>query len=329
MLERWLVQSPFGAKYLIVDEAQDLSALQWRVIQRLAEGAEHVWVAGDDDQCIHEWNGASRQHFQLLESDTYTVLPQSYRLPKQVHRRSEQVILRVTDRLKKAFQPREEEGAVVHLNDLLDLEPNEGTWLMLARNQVFLLRYIHLCHQQGLLYESTEWDGRLHNILDAIQTWQKISAGHKVTAAHARILYQFMGVRDRIAYGFKQELNIVKNEVELGFEDLVRDYGLLAPAGMPWATALNRLPEEDSIYLQAVDRKGNLLGKPRIRISTIHGAKGKEADNVIVAPDMTTKTWDAYQRMPDNEHRVFYVAMTRAKKRLYLLHPTSPSAYQW
>ena len=55
-----------------------------------------------------------------------------------------------------------------------------------------------------------------------------------------------------------------------------------------------------------------LTEAPRIRVSTIHKAKGGEADNVALLLDSTkacTEQWDQ-----DPEYRVFYVGMTRAKK---------------
>jgi DNA helicase-2/ATP-dependent DNA helicase PcrA len=65
---------------LFVDEAQDLSHLQWRVIFQLAQKARHVVIAGDDDQAIYRWAGADVEQFIGLEGNT-TVLGQSWRCP--------------------------------------------------------------------------------------------------------------------------------------------------------------------------------------------------------------------------------------------------------
>lgn len=45
------------------------------------------------------------------------------------------------------------------------------------------------------------------------------------------------------------------------------------------------------------------------RIVTIHGAKGREADSVIIFNEMTAKCWND----PDTEHRLAYVAATRSR----------------
>jgi len=65
----------------------------------------------------------------------------------------------------------------------------------------------------------------------------------------------------------------------------------------------------------------------RIRISTIHGAKGGEADNVVLCTDMAMRTYDEYQENPDDEHRTWYVAVTRAKNRLIILNPETNVCY--
>jgi DNA helicase-2/ATP-dependent DNA helicase PcrA len=80
----------------------------------------------------------------------------------------------------------------------------------------------------------------------------------------------------------------------------------------------------------------------RVRVGTIHSAKGREADHVYVATDLTekvveqmaatvddptsipgceefTKTTTPVPTLTDNERRVFYVGMSRARERLVML----------
>jgi DNA helicase-2/ATP-dependent DNA helicase PcrA len=81
--------------------------------------------------------------------------------------------------------------------------------------------------------------------------------------------------------------------------------------------------------LETLRSRGELDVEPRITISTIHGAKGAEAENVAIISDMTRNTADAFRRDPDSEHRVFYVAVTRARENLYLILPQGKEAYPW
>ena len=67
--------------------------------------------------------------------------------------------------------------------------------------------------------------------------------------------------------------------------------------------------------------KEKISQNPRITLSTIHGAKGGEADNVLLLPDITKSAADHDDIDPDELHRLFYVAVTRAKKSLHILEP--------
>ena len=65
--------------------------------------------------------------------------------------------------------------------------------------------------------------------------------------------------------------------------------------------------------------------KAKVHLLTVHGAKGLEFDNVWI-PDCNEKIFP-HGTMPDEstveeERRIFYVAMTRAKKNLELLYLT-------
>ena len=68
--------------------------------------------------------------------------------------------------------------------------------------------------------------------------------------------------------------------------------------------------------------KRSYLQAPRIKLSTIHAAKGGEATNVLIILDNTKKIREATENnidKQDEEHRVWYVGVTRAKQNLYIM----------
>ena len=67
-------------KLCFVDEAQDLSPLQWDIAHALDQKSERMYCAGDDDQAIYVWGGADVNHFIHLPGGSET-LEQSYRIP--------------------------------------------------------------------------------------------------------------------------------------------------------------------------------------------------------------------------------------------------------
>ena len=70
-------------------------------------------------------------------------------------------------------------------------------------------------------------------------------------------------------------------------------------------------------------QNGEELSKAsRVKLSTIHAAKGGEAENVLLILDNTKKIRDAVEKDQDKgeeEHRVWYVGVTRTKQNLYIM----------
>jgi superfamily I DNA/RNA helicase len=76
-------------------------------------------------------------------------------------------------------------------------------------------------------------------------------------------------------------------------------------------------------YLRHMLSNGEKLSEDaRIKLSTIHAAKGGEEDSVVLILDNSQKIRDAVMydhEKRDEEHRVWYVGATRAKNNLYLM----------
>jgi superfamily I DNA/RNA helicase len=71
---------------------------------------------------------------------------------------------------------------------------------------------------------------------------------------------------------------------------------------------------------------GEKLNKPpRIKLSTIHAAKGGECQNVVLLTDQTRTTMNTYEKNPDDENRLYYVGATRTKENLHIIEPKQPS----
>jgi superfamily I DNA/RNA helicase len=74
------------------------------------------------------------------------------------------------------------------------------------------------------------------------------------------------------------------------------------------------------VWLSSHDNT-SLMAKYNIKVSTIHGAKGAEADNVILLTDVSPATYE--QIDSESERRVWYVGVTRARRKLYIVEPQS------
>jgi DNA helicase-2/ATP-dependent DNA helicase PcrA len=110
--------APNDPAVIIVDEAQDLTPSQVKLIEQWGEAAEWYLMAGDDDQTIYGFTGASPEHFwDPLPENRDTVLAQSYRVPREVHRRAVGFIEQAHQRKAKTYHPRDFDGQVEELWD--------------------------------------------------------------------------------------------------------------------------------------------------------------------------------------------------------------------
>ena len=145
--------------------------------------------------------------------------------------------------------------------------------------------------------------------------------GKSVSGKTARNIYSFMSVGKRITRGYKK-LPALEDTDMVNLAELQIHHGLAIVDEMIWSEAMDKIPDKDRAYITALLRRGEKFnGIPRITVSTIHGSKGGEADNVVLFTDLSTAADEAMQINPDDMHRVFYVGVTRTRKNLYVVEP--------
>jgi superfamily I DNA/RNA helicase len=134
-----------------------------------------------------------------------------------------------------------------------------------------------------------------------------------------------MSVGRGVARGHKKLPGVGEDDL-LSIEDLKKNHGLLTE--VIWHEALDKIGGTQREYIIACLRRGEKISNPRIRLSTIHAAKGGEADNVVVFTDISIKTWNELYSRPDGENRAFYVAVTRTRKNLHIVQPETSKFYR-
>ena len=311
---------------LIIDEAQDLSLLQWQCIRRLAEHAEEVYIAGDDDQAIYQWAGADTKTFVNLKGEEI-LLRQSYRTPTKVYEVAQGILNRVpkNNRRPKVWDPREAEGQLSFYTSHRHLDFKEGQWLVLARNNYLLHNVEESLRQQGFLYEKQNRLSVKERLLNAVQDWEILRKGSALPFSRVRTIYGHMSLNKGVARGHKT-LSNVSDEQMVSLSELKSSHGLLTDK--IWHEALDRIGDVEREYLIACLRRGEKVTRPRIKLSTIHGAKGGEADNVVLFTDISSKTHTELYERPDDENRAFYVAVTRTKENLHIVQPSTSKFYK-
>lgn len=285
LLEHYLKHGqPSKVKVAIIDEAQDLTTLQWAVVDKMFSNVERLYIAGDDDQAIFSWAGADINRFLNLEGEV-KILDHSFRLPKSVHKYVTNISSAINNRIDKKFSPREEEGECKMIGDIDEITFNsEESFMILARNKKHLKPVEKYLKERGFVFDMFGEKSINNNLIKAIK-------------AHSN--------EDRTPADI---LNINK---------FCKEEALFL---CPWYEEFTKLkPETREYYQDLISNKREL--DSNISLNTIHGVKGGEADNVILILDFSKKVYDNYMFDNDSEMRVYYVGASRARKRLLLVEP--------
>lgn len=112
--EKEIPYAPGNPDVLFVDEAQDFSPLQFKLVRAWGMHMKYFVLVGDDDQAIFSFSGASPDAFLRppVEDKYKRVLEQSFRVPRAIFERANLLIQKVPTREPKKYIPRDCEGSV-------------------------------------------------------------------------------------------------------------------------------------------------------------------------------------------------------------------------
>jgi len=321
LLEQFLEKEMLNKfEVLFIDEAQDLSLLQWDMVRKIWARASKTYIAGDDDQAIFKWAGADVDHFIALkeEVDDIQTLNQSYRIPGgPIHELSQNIINKVQNRFDKEYKPRDEMGILKRYSDITQVDMSKGNWLVLSSANYFLDDAKDLCEIQGWYYQFKGMNSVSLKLLLALNNWEQWRKGELLNHLEIKNIYEYLG--SSVVPGF-QKGKTLHSDTKYKIEECQKDHGLITSA--VWFDAFEGLDPITETYIRNMRANGEMINKnPRIKMSTIHGAKGGEADNVLLLQDLTGAAIETFSHDPDELHRLFYTGATRAKRELHLLDP--------
>ena len=329
-------EPPRGLKMVIVDEAQDASALIYRVQQRLQEGVPNVIVAGDAMQSIYGWCGSSPKFFINWEGVTEeTVLPKSWRCKRAVWERALRPLHKTTDWVDHHVAPAGEGGSVRRAISIQQGIPEfaklDGSCLALARTDEGLRTIIKALDAASIPWEDARRDTPLQSRREAFYAIHQLSTGKPVAGALFRRALPSMPQRKLLTRGAKKRWeNGDCDHLDLVHPEWMEQAGLSergceAIRGGRWEELLSDTPGFQRWNDTRKKKDEEYATFSRVKLSTIHGAKGMEADNVFVNTESSALITKAtsyntpdHQDARDEEARIAYVAMSRAKTNLVL-----------
>ena len=293
---------------VFIDEAQDLSPVQWKMVDILRKNSKYVILAGDDDQAIYGWAGADVKKFQDILTKKDIILPQSHRVPKQEQIIADKILNRIPDerRIKKNWKARDEEGFVEYITAIEDAPLDKGDWLILARTNDRLEKLKPVLKEMGVYFQfkgRKSFKATLFRSILNYTRWQ--NKEDKLS------LSEIKDVLDCIPYQHSLKEERLYDLKEFGFNHTQR-----------WHDIFNIDPEE-CLYIREMLRHGEELRlDARIQLSTIHSAKGGQATNILLILDNTKTIREAAEKSwikEDEENRVWYVGVTRTEQNLYIM----------
>ena len=295
---------------IFIDEAQDLSLLQWDMVKLLQKHTKDLYLAGDDDQAIFGWAGADVQSFIKFDAKEIP-LKQSVRVPRKIQQRAEKRLDNIRlGRIKKDYLPTSTDGTIQTFFSTNHIKMKHGDWYILARTNDLLKPIIVNLKKRGLYFETKHGRSISEALYRDILNWEQWKKGNSLNTIEVQRLLERLDIK------FKE----IQDKL-FSLKDL-QDAHKLNPS-LEWYDAFTTVAPKTKTYIRSMRRNGeDLRYPPRIKVSTIHGAKGGEATNVILLQNQTTNTIKGARKSvikQDEEQRVWYVGMTRCKENLYLI----------
>lgn len=343
-------RAPGGPWKIWVDEAQDLTVLEARVVLPWAATCD-LRLVGDDDQAIYEWRGADpRQSLGVVEPEHITTLDQSWRCPPRIAEAAQRWMGRASWRVPKRWDPRtgDDNGRILSWDtwdvgavaEAADRKAARGARvLILAAEGWACGQWAHHCRRIGIIHG-----------LDGEDRWRTAAdAGHTGTGGSLRSLLTLAAdgdladgdkaaamlgpLRASALPGARRKTDAVATVKDIGgiTRDLLDHW---TDGAIDWDTpwrwwSAALLASHDAAAqapLAVIDRHGPDAWRtltPRIGITTIHGAKGLEADLVILDGRRSARTAHTWATGTDAQRdairRTIYVALTRARRENWIL----------
>lgn len=332
--------------YFFVDEFQDTNPIQTKIIKMLAEEEIIVGVIGDKAQSIYAFQGADVQQFEEFS------LPNMVTYQIQNNHRSTEEILTVLNSIRKDItqhSPENKRGEkpLVFIGSALDSFRKARE--IVKSNDVCTLSYANVtsCEMKNeyvgvggddlllaLLSVDTSDRGKMvASIIKGVEyaRQNKFKDAIKQVSRHCKEADEFKGQKTslKIIHEMLAQYNSYVNGSLFNFYSVLSDTALLK---IPKINT-SRVTAIRTFYEQTIYKEIVLWVKYNDDDSlhrTIHKAKGDEFDNVLVIiKDKNNKVFDEENELsillsPDldnEEQRVYYVALSRAKKRLFINVP--------
>lgn len=318
------------------DEQQDTSPLLDLVCRRIVREAdpELVVVAGDPFQAIYGFAGSRSALFLAWSVDEQRIMPKTWRNPPAIHELGESLVRYTRDYFDRKIQPADHPGEILvreRASDSIPLVDPRESWLVITRTNYQAAQLGGFLNRHEIPWHPTKGNGGWKapkQVAAALALWS-LHHDRPITADEWRTLVDVIPATNHLRRGAKLDWKSPERRPAKSLKELAKiGHGLDAWGALPELEAKIRsdeayrlLGERGAKLWKAFGKFGELaVIEPKVQVGTIHSVKGAEADHVLL---LAASTKRAMSGDLDEERRLAYVAVTRARRRLVIARTIS------
>lgn len=329
-----------GVQAWLFDEQQDASPLLDAVCRRLVFTPSVKWayVVGDPFQSIFGFAGSSASCFLGWEAQKERTMPKSYRCARPILELGERCLRTMyKGYFDRKIEPADHEGSIYEANGGIDevvgmVRPDED-WLLIARTNYQVHRIIGALTKHGVPFRSAKSTAGPPVRAIGLKALCDLQAGRPVSGeAWGRAM-------DLLPSRTKENVTMLRRGTKARWKESEGDWDVVFPRDLTDVGATPELIEKIAAgswkhlcdygeqFVKAAEKYGlETAASPKIRLGTIHSVKGAEADNVALLTTTSQRIRDSMvsQDQHDEERRIAYVGVTRARRRLVVVNDGPP-----
>lgn len=377
-------------KYFQLDEGQDTSLLQFKILEKIVMPENNLLVVADDDQSIYSFRASNPTYLlnftKIYKEAKIMTLDTNYRSGKEIIKLASTFIKQNKNRYKKDFKVNRKNPSQIKIKSfknfskeyayiLENIDKNENTGI-LFRNNISAISLISYLLENNInfsinskimdFFESKifldminiiNFSNDFNNVEIFSEIYYKISSylskddieklKYKPVNENIFEFFENSDIED-----FKKDalFNIEKKLNHLRKLDINKKISFIyqSLSYKDYIDMLSRKYKEETvnkdIYIESlkyftkscenldqvyekikiIEKKSKSLSENNLKLSTIHSSKGLEYDTVFVI-DLIKNEFpiildeENYFERLEEERRIFYVGLTRARDSLYIL----------
>ena len=377
-------------KYFQLDEGQDTSLLQFKILEKIVYPENNLLVVADDDQSIYSFRAADPKYllnFKEIYKDAKIIsLDTNYRSGKEIIKLASTFIKQNKNRYKKDFKVNRKNPSQIKIKSfknfskeyayiLENIDKNENTGI-LFRNNISAISLISYLLENNIdfsinskimdFFESKifldmisiiNFSNDFNDVEIFPEIYYKISSYLSKDDIEKLIykpvnenIFEFFENSDIEDFKKDALFNIEKKLKHLRKLDIDKKISFIyqSLSYKDYINILSRKYKEETvnkdIYIESlkyftkscenldqvyekikiIEKKSKSLSENNLKLSTIHSSKGLEYDTVFVI-DLIKNEFpiildeENYFERLEEERRIFYVGLTRARDSLYIL----------